>query len=311
MTPSSREWIIKKICDNMENKNKIIIVSLIGMVLILSAAIAGILLKEETKSVELFENGTTIQVPINTNLKSHNEFSTSYITDKNSTITGINNNNLAGALASKMLSIILVEKCEKQDNGLYKLDKNSVMEIGDQFGLEYDENNIIEGYIGIKHNNTVNQTVIIIGPDEHEIINILNSIHWKLGKQTNTSLDTTPNFESSQDKTYPFYGNDGSIMGYYHVGDTVDYIDNVYQLQPDGSWKYIGPSPNIPKPSKQDKYDEDDFEYDEDYDRTETTTDSRSSSSYDSSSSSSDSGSSDSSESSSSSTSSYSTHSSH
>ena len=151
--PKNIHIIIPRYCEvkpKMETKNKIIIAILVIVIIILSGAIISTtLFKEETKTVELFENGTTIEVPLDTVLKSHDEFSTIYITDKNTTIISINNNNLAGALVSKILSTTIVEAGTKQDNGLYKLDKNSVMEIGDKLGLEYDENNCIsckEGY---------------------------------------------------------------------------------------------------------------------------------------------------------------------
>ena len=209
----------------MEDNKKILIVALIGIIIVLSGAILGGLLKEPTKTVELFENGTTIVVSANTNLTSHEEFSTTYMTAKNTTIIGVDNNNLIGALASKMLSSIIVDKGVKQDNGLYKLDKNSIMELGDQLGQGYDEKNIIDAYVGIKHNNTINQSIIVIGIDEQEIVNILNSVHWKQGKISNTTniSDINALSVSSDDKTYPFIADDGSVMSYYHVGDTIDY----------------------------------------------------------------------------------------
>lgn len=227
----------------MNNTQKIIIACLIGIIIVLSGAILGSMLKEPVKTVELFENGTTIEVPSSTNLKSHDEFSTTYVTGKNTTIIGINNNNLVGALASKILSTIIVEKGEKQDNGLYILDENSIMELADQLGQGYDNKNIKEVKIGIKHNNTVNQTVIIIGSDEQEINNILDSIQWKQGIQSNTlnaSASEVPSSSSSDDKTFPFYADDGSIVGYYHVGDVVEHYDGLYQLKSNGEWVYIG-----------------------------------------------------------------------
>ena len=229
----------------MENNHKIIIAALIGIIIVLGGAIAGNLLKQPLKTVELFENGTTVEVSEDTNLNSSEEFATTYITGKNTTIFGIDNNNLVGALASKMLSDIIVEKGEMQDNGLYKLDKNSIMELGDQLGQGYDEKNIKESFIAIKHNNTINQSIFVIGVDENEIINIIKSIHWKQGVQSNVTdtgeiESSAP--ESSDDKTYPFIADDGSVMGYYHVGDTVDYMDNVFQLKSDGSWVIIGES---------------------------------------------------------------------
>ena len=240
----------------MENKKLIIIIALIGVIIVLSGLITTTLLKEPTKTVELFENGTTIEVPVNTALKSHDEFSTIYITEKNTTIIGIDNNNLAGALVTQILSNVIVDAGTKQDNGLYKLDKNSVMEIGDKLGLGYDENNILEGYIGIKHNNTINQSIIIISADEQEIINILNSIHWKQGSPTNATT-TAESSTSSTDKTYPFYGGDGSLVGYYHVGDVVEDHDGLYQLQSNGQWVCIGTAASSPSYDYEDDYDDD------------------------------------------------------
>lgn len=224
----------------MENNHKIIIAALIGIIIILGGAIMGTLLKEPSKTVELFENGTTIDVPASTNLKAHDEFSTTYVTGKNTTIIGVDNNNLIGALASKIISSTIVDKGEKQDNGLYKLDKKSIMEIGDKLGFGYDEDNIKEVHVGIKHNNTVNQSVIVVGIDENEMINILSSINWKKGASSNATGDIGVSTNSNADKTYPFYADDGSIMGYYHVGEVVEYLDGLYQLQENGNWKYIG-----------------------------------------------------------------------
>ena len=181
----------------MENNHKILIAVLIGIIIILGGAIAGTLLKEPVKTVELFKNGTTVEVPENTHLESQDEFSTTYVTGKNTTIIAVDTNGFVGALASKMLSSLIVEKGEKQDNGLYLLDKSSITEIGDQLGFEYDENNIKDVYVGIKHNNTVNQSIIIIGIDQNEIISILNSIHWKLGLQSNASNTAEVNINNS------------------------------------------------------------------------------------------------------------------
>jgi len=240
----------------MNNTHKIIIACLIGVIIVLGGAIVGSLMKEPTKTVELFENGTTIDVPASTNLTNHSAFSTTYVTSKNTTIIGVDNNNLVGALASKILSSIIVDKGEKQDNGLYKLDKTSIMELGDQLGQGYDEKNIKEAFVGIKHNNTVNQSVIIIGSDEKEINDILNSIQWKEGTHSSATVNATTTDSSAptsnEDKTYPFYADDGSIVGYYHVGDVVEHYDGLYQLKSNGEWVYIGEA----KGSSQQAYDQ-------------------------------------------------------
>lgn len=229
----------------MDKTRTIIIIALIAVIVILSGLIITNFMKEPTKTVELFENGTTIDVPTSTHLENHDELSSTYITGKNTTIIGLDNNDLAGALASKILSGIIVDKGERQDNGLYKLDESSIMEMGDQLGFEYDEDTIGEVYVGIKHNNTVNQTVLIIGNDENEMIDILNSINWKLGlqKDTTDTVDATPSSSTSSnedDKTFPFYADDGSLVGYYHVGDVVEHYGGLYQLNANGEWIYIG-----------------------------------------------------------------------
>lgn len=249
----------------MENNHKIIIAVLIGVIIILGGVIMGTLLKEPTKTVELFENGTTIQVSADTELKSHDEFSTTFVTGKNTTIIGVDNNNLVGALASKMLSTLIVEKGEKQDNGLYLLDKSTVMEIGDQLGLGYDENNIRDVYVGIRHNNTVNQSIFVIGIDQNEMINILNSVNWKLGIPSNT---TDINADSSL--------FNGSALN--NTSDNI--LDNT------------GGNDNDYYQSSSDELDDDYYDYDYD-DSYSVSSDSGSSSSDSESSSSSDSGSSD------------------
>ncbi|MBE6500633.1 MAG: hypothetical protein E7Z80_08865 [Methanobrevibacter thaueri] len=255
------------------NKNqKILIIALIGVIIVLGGATISTFLKEPLKTVELFENGTTIEVTANTNLKSHDNFSTIYVTGKNTTIIGIDNNNLAGALVSKMLSSLIADTGEMQDNGLYKLDKNSIMELGDKLGQGYDDKNIKEAYVSIKHNTSINQSIIIIGVDEQEINNIINSIHWKQGKTTNTTNETNTETspQPSHEKTYPFTADDGSIIGYYHVGDTVEYLDHIFKLKSDGTWEMIGES----KGSSNDAYnqgyndaldDSEDYDYDDDY----------------------------------------------
>lgn len=55
----------------------------------------------------------------------------------------------------------------------------------------------------------------------------------------NTNADSNA-ASGNGDKTYPFYYDDGSLKGYYHVGDTVEHYDYIYQLQPNGQWVQIG-----------------------------------------------------------------------
>ena len=257
----------------MENIHKIIIVCLVAVILALGVAIGFTLMKEPVKTVELFKNGTTVEVPESTVLINKSEIGNEYQTGKNTTIIGIDNNNFAGALASKILSDAIVEVGEKQDNGLYKLDKKSIMEMGDGLGFEYDEININEAYIGIKHNNTVNQTVFLIGIDQQEMVNIIDSIHWKAGVRSNNTV-TEPSTPQPDEKTYPFYADDGSIVGYYHVGDVVTHYDGLYQLKSNGEWVYIGEAAGASQEAYSqgysdaidDSYDDSSYYEDESYD---------------------------------------------
>ena len=227
----------------MEKTHKIIIIALIALIIALSAAIAFNLMHEQTKTVELFKNGTTVEVPVSTNLTNQSEMGATYTTAKNTTISSFDNNDFAGALASAIISKLIVEHGEMQDNGLYKLDKKNIMELCDQLGKDYDEKKIKECSVGIKNNNSLNQTIILVGVDEKEMTDIIDSIHWKKGEQsnvTNATMSDESASSSSDDKTYPFYADDGSIVGYYHVGDVVEHYDGLYQLQSNGEWVYIG-----------------------------------------------------------------------
>ena len=67
---------------------------------------------------------------------------------------------------------------------------------------------------------------------------------------------------SSDEKTYPFYADDGSIVGYYHVGDVVEHYDGLYQLKSNGQWVYIGLSKNAQHANNQ-VSPEDDIERDD------------------------------------------------
>lgn len=216
----------------METKNKIIIAILVIVIIILSGAIISTtLFKEETKTVELFENGTTIKVPLNTTLEDKTELGITYTTDKKTMILGIDTNDFAGALVSKILSNVIVENGEKQDNGLYKLDKKSIMSIGDQLGFGYDENNISdESFVGIKHNETINQSIFIIGIDEQEILNIIDSIQWKQGTHTYSNNNTAHNTFSSTPSAGKTSSDSDDLMSTYDTSDSYDptYDDDYY-----------------------------------------------------------------------------------
>ena len=226
----------------MERIYKIIIICLVAAIIAIGGAIAMTLMKEPVKTVELFENGTTVEVPETAKLQANNATANTYLTDKNTTVMGIDNADPAGAALSMVISKAIADKGVRMGNGLYKLDKKSLMELSDEFALGYDEKSVEGVVVGVMHNNTINQSVIVFGSDEKEMVSVLDSIQWKKGIQSNATLNATA--ASSDDKTFPFYADDGSIIGYYHVWDVVSHYDGLYQLQPNGEWVYIGPNNN-------------------------------------------------------------------
>lgn len=91
-------------------------------------------------------------------------------------------------------------------------------------------------------NNDTHDNIIVISKDKNIVSHIVDSIRW--GNKTSSTNSTAAVSQSSgndnNDVTYPFIAEDGSVLGYYHVGDTREYKDMIFQLKSNGEWVQIG-----------------------------------------------------------------------
>ena len=98
-------------------------------------------------------------------------------------------------------------------------------------------------------NESTGETILIasMNGDSGAVDHIAKSVKW--GKKTvgaakfNSAASGASSDSSSgggADKTYPFYSDTGELLGYYTVGDTVNFKDYVFKLQPNGEWIMIG-----------------------------------------------------------------------
>ncbi len=169
----------------METKNIAIILILICVICGMSFLIAQKLLEEPYKQVELFKNGTRINVPESSILENYTGITTIYKTEKNTTIMGIDSSGFGGLASGIMVS--LIEDNSKLENGYYYISKDNAINIANKLGESYDESTVHEGYVKIINNKTLNQTIIIIGADKGEIEKIVNSIVWMAGSKVNVT----------------------------------------------------------------------------------------------------------------------------
>ena len=88
--------------------------------------------------------------------------------------------------------VSLIQESSNMENGYYKIDKDSARIIADKLGTGYSESNLKEGYVKIINNESLSQSIIIIGNDKAEIEKMVNSIVWKeVTVSGNLSVNTT------------------------------------------------------------------------------------------------------------------------
>lgn len=98
----------------------------------------------------------------------------------------------------------------------------------------------------IVKNESTGETILIasMNGDSKAVDHIAKSVKW--GKKTvgtakfNSGESDASSSGGGSDKTYPFYSDTGELLGYYTVGDTVNFKDYVFKLQPNGEWVMIG-----------------------------------------------------------------------
>ena len=135
------------------------------------------------------------------------------------------------------------------DNGAIQVERRVV----NDSQIEEALNDTVEAqYTRTVSNNTTCETFVIasFNGENETVDHIADSIKW--GKKANYTSKVKDNVNASanntnsssaggnSDKTYPFYGDTGDLIGYYHVGDTVSFKDYIFQLQSNGEWVMIG-----------------------------------------------------------------------
>ena len=190
---------------------KIIIAIVLAVVIVGSAAayVAYDMMTYEKKTVEIFENGTTMVVPATLELTNRSDISVNFDDKENTThivafrydddSTYLNLNAFAEALVDSAIHN-LTDKAELQDNGVFKLTADERKKMAAQMGTNTkNKDNVSDLYIGILKNDTLNQTIIIASENEQYVEDMMNSVIWK--KPLKVSEDTETNTESKTTKT--------------------------------------------------------------------------------------------------------------
>lgn len=197
---------------------KIIIALVLAVVIVGSAAayVAYDMMTYEKKTVEIFENGTTMVVPATLELTNRSDISVNFDDKENTThivgfrydddSTYLNLNSFAEALVDSAIHN-LTDKAELQDNGVFKLTADERKKMAAQMGTNTkNKDNVSDLYIGILKNDTLNQTIIIASENEQYVEDMMNSVIWK--KPLKVSEDTETNTESKTTKTDEEVDND-------------------------------------------------------------------------------------------------------
>lgn len=227
----------------MENK-KIIIIGILAVILcILIGLLLGTLTKNvEYERIEIVSNGTSIEIPTDnaTYNGEINETGCRQWTFKQGTLMTFNSeeainarglSGLGGALSIKEIKDLIINHFEKKET----IDGFTVYTI-DADTLNIDGRNTI--YVIETSNETTHDNIIIATDNIDVTLHMAKSIQYKTADNIQNESDNMNN--APAEKTYPFYGDDGSIVGYYHVGDTIEYCDAILQLQSNGQWVQIG-----------------------------------------------------------------------
>ena len=190
---------------------KIIIAIVLAVVIVGSAAayVAYDMMTYEKKTVEIFENGTTMVVPATLELTNRSDISVNFDDKENTThivgfrydddSTYLNLNAFAEALVDSAIHN-LTDKAELQDNGVFKLTADERKKMAAQMGTNTkNKDNVSDLYIGILKNDTLNQTIIIASENEQYVEDMMNSVIWK--KPLKVSEDTETSTKSKTTKT--------------------------------------------------------------------------------------------------------------
>ena len=190
---------------------KIIIAIILAVVIVGSAAayVALDMMSYDKKTVEIFENGTTMVVPATLELTNRTESTVNFDDKENTTHiigyryddddTYLNLNALVESLVDSVIHNI-TDKAELQDNGVFKLPGEERKKLAAQMGTNTkDKGDVSDLYIGVLKNETLNQTIIIASENEQYVVDMMDSVKWK--KPLKASADDGTNTKSQTTKT--------------------------------------------------------------------------------------------------------------
>ena len=223
--------------------DKKIIIAIVLAVVIVGSAVAYVaydMMTYEKKTVEIFENGTTMVVPATLELTNRSDISVNFDDKENTThivgfrydddSTYLNLNAFAEALVDSAIHN-LTDKAELQDNGVFKLTADERKKLAAQMGTNTkDKNNVSDLYIGVLKNETLNQTIIIASENEQYVVDMMDSVKWKKPLKasaddgTSTRSKTTKSDEELDNET-----EDTTIESDVSADNSeVDYSDDEY-----------------------------------------------------------------------------------
>ena len=180
----------------MEKNKKIIIITIVAAILIIAAGayVAFNMNGYEKKTIEIFENGTSLEVPSNVELTNRSEVAVSFADANNTTMVfGFRYDDAENPLnvnefVEKLVDAViynLTDKAELQDNGVFKLSAEERKKMAAQNGINTkDKDDAKDLYIGILKNESLNQTIIIASEDEQYVVDMMDSIKWKASLKT-------------------------------------------------------------------------------------------------------------------------------
>ena len=183
--------------------NKKIIIGLVLAIVIACAATAYIaldMMDYEKKTVEIFENGTSMEVPATLELTNRTEDSVNFDDKENTThIVGfryddsenfLNINGIVESIVDEYIHNV-TDKAELQDNGVFKLSADQRKKIAAQSGINIkDKDDTKDLYIGILKNESLNQTIIVVSENEQYVVDMMDSIEWKASSKESVNNET-------------------------------------------------------------------------------------------------------------------------
>ena len=229
--------------------NKKIIIGLLIAILVAGIAAAVILNNNnyEKKTIEIFENGTSMTVPATVNLTNRSDNAVNFDDKENTTPivafrfddenNFLNINSLLESIVDEYIHNV-TDNAELQDNGVFKLSADERKKIAAQTGINIkDKKDAKDLYIGVLKNESLNQTIIIVSENEQYVVDMMDSVKWKapskiINKETKT-IDNTPKSNKSVEEPDPETGYNSTFSGVSAENNLADYPE--YEESEDNS----------------------------------------------------------------------------